>query len=96
MKPAGDMVTGLAANARQENDLYFIHVKVTIDLSTILKKPGTKYSTTTFIKLTCKNKNILDGTNATRGVLTFHRNDDIRTYAAKDFRTNVMQKTRQK
>ena len=90
------MVTDLVAVARWENNLSFINVKVIIDLSTILKKPGTKYSTTTFMELPCKTKNILNGTNATRGVTTFHGNNNIKTYTATEFRTDAMQKTRRK
>ena len=95
LKPVGDATTPMAANARRENGIKYVHVETTIDLSGHTKDPNSKYNVSTIIALPMANKTVKDGHGTDTVVHTFLGNDDLRTYAAEDFQREIISHTLQ-
>ena len=57
LKPSGDANTNLAAGARREDDIKFVLVEATIDLSVVTETAaGSTYTLTTFVQLPMTRK----------------------------------------
>ena len=93
--PVGDRLTNQAANVRREENISFVQVKASINLSAITNLLSSVYTIDTFIELPTEDKLILDGTGTDRTVHTFVGRSDIRTYTALEFKTAVLNITHQ-
>ena len=95
LKPVGDAATNLAANARRENNIKYVHIETTIDLSDLTKNEKSKYEVTSIIALPMSDKTVKDGHGTDIVAHTFLGNDDLRTYDAPDFQREIILETRQ-
>ena len=97
LKPAGDANTNLAAGSRREEDIKFVLVEATIDLSMVTQTAASStYTLTTFVQLPLSRKTVKNSAGNDVTAHTFHGNDDIRTYSPSEFKAEVLDITRQK
>ena len=93
--PVGDHDANWAAVARREQDITFVQVRASIDLSIVTSTASSKYTIDTFIELPKGDKLILDGGGNYVTVHTFLGPDDIRLYTADAVQTEILMLTRQ-
>ena len=96
LKQVGDYVTDWAAPTCHQVDILFVQVRASIDLSSIIKDPLSKYFLDTFIELSKEEILIKDGTGADLTVTTYLGADYIRTLTAADFHHDMLKQTRQR
>ena len=95
LKPVGDPAAAMAANARREDGIKYVHIETTADLSPLTNDVKSKYDITSIIALPIGDKTVQDGHGTDTVAHTFLGNDDLRTYADEDFQREIISYTRQ-
>ena len=78
LMPVGDCLTNQAGAARRVENISFVQVKASINLSAVTNNLSSVYTIDTFIELPTEDKLILDGAGQDRTVHTFVGRSDIR------------------
>ena len=58
LKPVGDATRNWGANSRRENNVKYVHIETTVDLSAHTKNPKSKYDITSIIALPMGDKTV--------------------------------------
>jgi len=91
--PAGDAATNLAANLRRNNDLAFVQIRATTDVSAITKNASSKFPIKSFVKLSYGDMTVKDGNGNGVVVHTFLGNNNMCAYTIAQIKTAVLQVT---
>ena len=93
--PVGDINENWNAAARREDNIHFVQIKAKVDLSSLTGKATSNYTVNSFVELPMGDKVIHDGTGAPRTSHTFLGANDMRTYDAAVFKSEVLEVTGQ-